>query len=170
MNATLQAYAEVLRTMHRSGWSTLQILDRQARKDVCKVMQFSIATYRVFTSPNAIKTYRMMGQLMVIAGMVTIALGMTARDWCNAYIDSCLEQPIEPAVESPVELQVEPEPQPQPTPEPIAEVMSIASTSPQDVSIKTDSIDTSRPKRRTKKAKTPTDKRSVAEALAEPAS
>lgn len=75
-----------------SAAQTLQILDRQARRDTGKVIRFTYRAYRVLSSPQAIATYRTLWACLQLACMVAIALGASAREWCDAYVESCLEQ------------------------------------------------------------------------------
>jgi hypothetical protein len=89
------SYGAIWRIMVRSGWETLQILDRQARKDTSKILKFGQSTYRILTSPDAIKTYRILGQLIVIIGMLAIALFLLLRDIFRSYNTTCLELPSE---------------------------------------------------------------------------
>jgi hypothetical protein len=90
-NSIVQDYAITLQFMTATGWDMLQIIDRQARKDVGKVARFSTKVEQILTSTEAIKTYESIGRLIVIGGMVAIALGMTAADLCHGFIDSCYE-------------------------------------------------------------------------------
>jgi len=88
-SSIISNYALSLQSMTITGYDTLQIFDRQARKDASKVIGFSIKVGQFLTSTEAIKTYQSIGRLLVIAGMTAIALGMSAADLCHGFIKSC---------------------------------------------------------------------------------
>lgn len=78
----------------QSTVETAQICYAQARKDALKV-------WAVVSHPEAIKTYRMVWNALVIACHVAVLLGMLARDgwewfkrWSDVYVESCLEEEV----------------------------------------------------------------------------
>lgn len=101
-----------------SAWDTLQIIDRQSRKDVSKLIEFGYSAYLAATSPEAIVLYRTIiditchpwqsretlsdGLKLYQAGVRAIALvGMLAmfawslfREWSDRLVDNCLEKPV----------------------------------------------------------------------------
>lgn len=101
------SYTQVLVTVLGSAWSTLCILDRQARRDARKVARF-------VTCPQAIATYRALWQLLQIACLVAIACGASARILMERYIASCQAPDSAPQNTVPALLAL---PAPQPTPE-----------------------------------------------------
>lgn len=77
----------------QSAVETAQICYRQARKD-------SLKLWAIATHPEAIRTYRTVWNVLIVACQVTILLGMLARDgwewfkrWSDAYVLACQEQP-----------------------------------------------------------------------------
>lgn len=91
MQATLKSFEITA----QSAWSTLQILDRQAHRDCAKIARFAGSITIAFTSRDAIRTYRAIGRLCVIAGMVAIALGYSARDAWEWFLrENAAPQPI----------------------------------------------------------------------------
>lgn len=78
----------------QSAIETLQICDRQARKDTGKVIDTLYSGYLLLTSPEAKQTYRMIREIVVIACMVAYAAGMSFREWSDRFIASCETQPV----------------------------------------------------------------------------
>jgi hypothetical protein len=83
----------------QSALSTLQILDRQGRQDARKVTAAVTRIVQILTSREAVQMYRMTWNALTIAGMIAIALGMSAREWCDVLVENSLVQPSPEAVE-----------------------------------------------------------------------
>lgn len=83
-----------------SAVSTLQILDRQARKDSGKVIRFTYGVYNVLTSAEAKRKYRIArevaGRIAEIVVLIAIALASDLDRWIQSHEQS---QVVEPEVE-----------------------------------------------------------------------
>lgn len=99
-----------------SAIATLQICDRQARKDANKVIQFARSTYAQATSEDAIalyqtiwsitvhpwqerqltpnlQTYQAVVRLGALFGLLAIACGAQCREWCDRLVTWAEECP-----------------------------------------------------------------------------
>lgn len=95
-----------------SAWSTLQILDRQARKDCGKVAGGLYSLYLILSSRQAMQTYRALWQLLVIIAMIAWALCLefgAANQRCDREVHRC--QTVKESVTVNVDSEPETEPQ-----------------------------------------------------------
>lgn len=118
MQAAIFSAQAALSITAQSAWEVLQICDRQARRDAAKVARFTYATYRVLSGPEAVATYRWLWSVAVLAWDFAALLVAIARQWCDAEVERCLEQPSAPVVEDPA-----PAPEPAVEPAPVVEVV-----------------------------------------------
>lgn len=79
----------------QSAWETLQICDRQARKDYAKCDRFARTIYAILSSEEARRWYRITWNCIVLACMAVVYLGMVCREWCDNYVESCLPDEVE---------------------------------------------------------------------------
>lgn len=97
----------------QSALSTLRIVARQSQRDTQKIVYAATTIAQVLTSPAAIKRYRiaihLTREILIIAGMTAIALGMSTRDlweqfkrWSDAYVESCQLKPQPVEVDCPI--------------------------------------------------------------------
>lgn len=70
-----------------SAWSTLQILDRQARKDCTKITQFTYGVYLALTSRRAKQTYRMIRNAIAIVWAVLWAVWVTLEQFPDQHLE-----------------------------------------------------------------------------------
>lgn len=91
-------YLATIAAIGCSAWETLQVLDRQSRKDTGKVIRFGYDVYRLLSSPKAIACYRMAWQAIVAALRFCGFCWNTAvkfRHWCDELVEQCLtDEPI----------------------------------------------------------------------------
>lgn len=104
----MQYFATVC-SIARSAAATLIEIDDYTRCRACRLTRFTGRVVAALTSRRAARIYRTIWDLMVIAMMVAIAVGMSTRDLLralHAWCESCLDtpQPLLPAAPAPIAL------------------------------------------------------------------
>lgn len=80
----------------RSAIGTLAILDRQAKRDMGKALQFAHSVYLFLSSPAAMATYRAIGRLLHICWLCIGLVFIVVQELVDQHIETITE-PVQEA-------------------------------------------------------------------------